>query len=504
MKRLTVNKKIMKKPFMILACVMIAVTSCTSPQGQSDIVLPDLLKGDIVLQQQTDARLWGKAAPGAQITVTTPWNGKKYHAKAGQDSLWDVKVATPEASYTPYDITIACGGGKTILKNVLIGDVWLCGGQSNMAMPVKGMYNCTVDNAAETILHSARNKGMRYVTVAQHQATESDPGYFTEGIWYSSGPATAGDFSATGYFFGQALLEVLDYPVGLISCNWSGSFVEDWMDKELVEKYPNQELFGIEFSKAPTKMFYGMLEPASRYTIKGMIWYQGESNVGSPNYTERLMAAVNLWQRKFELDTLPFYIVEIAPYNYNKGYELMSGDFRMQQFRTAQLLPESGLACTNDLVYPYEPDQIHPAQKQAVGERLAMLALSKTYGYGNVCEGPVLKELIIQDSEVSVIFDNASNGFADNGDIQGFELAGEDGNFYPAKATVGFAPFRPGAGGARPRGFGAMGFAVRLSSDKVKAPVAVRYGFGPFKPGNLHNVEGLPAYPFRTDDWPLK
>ena len=488
----------------ILFAATLAVVFCAGLHAQQSIILPDLLQGEIVLQQQTDARIWGKAAPGAQITVNTSWNGRDYRVKAGADSLWSVKVSTPEASYTPYDIKIASGRAQVILQDVLIGDVWICGGQSNMAMPIKGMYNCTVDAAAETILRSARNKGLRYVTVEQHQATESEPGYFTKGIWHKSGPATAGDFSATGYFFGQALLEALDYPVGLISCNWSGSFVEDWMDRELVEKYPNQELFGAEFTKAPTKMYYGMLEPVSRYTVKGMIWYQGESNVGSPDYTERLLAAVDLWQRKLELKTLPFYLVEIAPFNYNKGFELFSGDLRAQQLQVARALPESGLACTNDLVYSYEQDQIHPAQKKAVGERLAMLALSKTYGFGNPCEGPVYKEMIVDGSAVSVLFDNAPNGFANNGDIQGFELAGEDGVFYPAQATVGFAPFRPSPDGSRAqRGMGMMGFAIRLISDQVPAPVAVRYGFGPFKPGNLHNTEGLPVYPFRTDDWPL-
>ena len=488
----------------ILFAATLTVISCLGLKAQQSIILPDLLQGEIVLQQQTDARIWGKAAPGAQITVNTSWNGRDYRVKAGADSLWSVKVRTPEASYTPYDIKIASGREQVVLQEVLIGDVWICGGQSNMAMPIKGMFNCTVDAAAETIMRSAKNKGLRYVTVEQHQATESEPGYFTKGTWHKSGPATAGDFSATGYFFGQALLEALDYPVGLISCNWSGSFVEDWMDKALVEKYPNQELFGAEFTKAPTKMYYGMFEPVSRYTVKGMIWYQGESNVGSPDYTERLLAAVDLWQRKLELKTLPFYLVEIAPFNYNKGFELFSGDLRAQQLQVARALPESGLACTNDLVYSYEQDQIHPAQKKAVGERLAMLALSKTYGFGNPCEGPVYREMIVDGSAVSVLFDNAPNGFANNGDIQGFELAGEDGVFYPAQATVGFAPFRPSPDGSRAqRGMGMMGFAIRLTSDQVPAPVAVRYGFGPFKLGNLHNTEGLPAYPFRTDDWPL-
>lgn len=465
-----------------------------------NIILPDLLRGDIVLQQQTDARIWGKAKPGSAITVSTSWNGRKYKVTAPSDSLWSVKVATPQASYTQYEVVIASGKEKIVLDNVLIGDVWFCGGQSNMEMPLKGMFNCSVDNAAEEILHSAQNKGLRYVTIKKNQSLEPIPGYFTEGRWNKSGPASAADFSATGYFFGQALRQALDIPIGLISCNWSGSFVEDWMSKELIEKYPDQEVFGVDFSKAFTKMYYGMLEPASRYTIKGMIWYQGESNVGSPNYAERLAAAVELWKSKFELERMPFYIVEIAPYNYNKGYEMMSADLRGQQLKASRLIPDSGLVCTNDLVYDYEADQIHPAQKKAVGERLALLAINKTYGMGNPCEGPVFKEMTISGDAAYIQFDNAVNGFVNQGGLRGFEIAGEDHVFYPATAVVGFAPHKPGV----PRMMGMGGFAIKVTSDKVSAPVAVRYGYGPFVPGNLRNTEGLGAYPFRTDDWPLR
>ena len=143
----------------IFAVATLAVAFSAGLYAQQRIILPDLLQGEIVLQQQTDARIWGKAAPGAQVTVSTPWNGRDYRTKAGADSLWSVRVATPEASYTPYDITIASGRDQVVLEDVLIGDVWICGGQSNMAMPVKGMYNCAGDQAAETILHSAKNKG---------------------------------------------------------------------------------------------------------------------------------------------------------------------------------------------------------------------------------------------------------------------------------------------------------------------------------------------------------
>ncbi len=485
------------KKFVFCFTLFVAALLCLTANAQQ-IILPELLQGDIVLQQQTDARIWGKAKPGTALTVNTSWNGKEYKATAGADSLWSVKVATPQASYTPYDVTIASGKESVTLRHVLIGDVWFCGGQSNMEMPMKGMFNCSVDNAALEIAHAAQNKGLRYVTVVKHQSLEPIPGFFTQGKWSKSSPATAADFSATGFFFGQALSQALDIPIGLISCNWSGSFVEDWMSKELIEKYPSQEVFGTEFSKAFTKMYYGMFEPASKYTVKGMIWYQGESNVGSPDYTERLVAAVELWKQKFEVKELPFYLVEIAPYNYNKGFELFSADLRGQQLKVAQILPESGLACTNDLVYDYEANQIHPAQKKAVGERLALMALSKTYGFGNPCEGPVFKEMQVNESNALILFDNAPNGFV-NKEIKGFEIAGEDKVFYPATATVGFAPRGRGQG----QGMMMGGYAIRLSSEKVAKPIAVRYGYGPFTPGNLHNTEGLPAYPFRTDDWDL-
>lgn len=465
-------------------------------QAQS-LILPDLLKGDIVLQQKTEARIWGKAKPGAEVKVQTSWDNKVYKVKAASDSLWNVKVSTLEASYTPYSIQVSSGKESQLIDNILFGDVWFCGGQSNMAMPLKGMFNCAVDNAAEEIMSSGANRGLRYVTVKQHQATESDPSYFTEGIWYSSSPATAADFSATGYFFGEALGQALDIPIGLISCNWSGSFVEDWMSSELIEKYPDQEVFGADFTKAFTKMYYGMFEPASMYTVKGMIWYQGESNVGSPNYTERLMAAVDLWKSKFELDVLPFYLVEIAPYNYNKGYGMMSADLRGQQLCAASLLPESGLACTNDLVYEYEFNNIHPAQKKSVGQRLAMLALSKTYGFGNPCEGPLFSEMRIDGNAALILFDNAPDGFLDYGSFKGFEIAGEDRVFHPAKAELTFVRSQ-GSVRTMPR------LGVKLTCPEVEVPVAVRYGYGPFTPGNLYSTAGLPAYPFRTDDWPLK
>lgn len=497
----------MKRISTIIAAALLTITAVAQPPMRpapkpSSIVLPDLLKGEIVLQQQTNARIWGKATPGSKVTVSTSWNGANYNVTAAKDSLWDVKVATPDASFTPYEVTIASGKDQVVLKNVLIGDVWFCGGQSNMTMPMKGMFNCYVEGAAEDIAMAGQYKGLRYVTVGQNKFNESHPEYFTEGIWYPSNPGTAPDITATGFYFGSTLNKALDIPIGLISCNWSGSFVEDWFNKELLEKYPDQKVFGAEFTKAYTTMYYGMLEPASKYTIKGMIWYQGESNVGSPNYTERLAAAVELWKSKFELKEMPFYIVELAPWKYNQGFEDKCPYLREQQWKASKVIPNSGLVSTNDLVYEFEGNMIHPAQKKQVGQRLAYLALSKAYGYGNPCEGPEYDDMeIMEDGSIVVGFKNAENGFMVRGEIKGFEIAGEDGVFYPAKAVTAFK--RPRNMNARETmgGFGRGGYAIKVSSEQVKNPVAVRYAFRDFLFGNLCSTEGFPVVPFRTDNW---
>lgn len=490
----------MKKFTLFVCSLVMAFTLSAQPGGRqmqpSSIVLPDILKGSVVLQQGTNARIWGKATPGVPVKVNTSWNDATYNTTAAADSLWEVKVATPVASYTSYVVTITSGKDQVVMNDVLIGDVWVCGGQSNMAMPMKGMYGCYVEGATDDIATSSQYKGLRMVTVAQNKAKESDPTYFTKGTWTKSTPKAVADFSATGFHFGATLSKALDYPIGLISCNWSGSFVEDWFSKELLEQYPDQKVFGAEFTKAFTQMYYGMLEPTSKFTIKGMIWYQGESNVGSPDYDQRLAAAVELWKSKFELETMPFYIVELAPYAYNQGYEGRSPFTRELQLKASKLIPDGGFVSTSDLVFDYEPNMIHPAQKKAVGQRLAYVALNKAYKMGNPCEGPEFDSYDVEEGSIFVSFNNLENGFMVKGPFTNFEIAGEDGVFYPANAVSAYA--RPKEGEAR-RGFGKQG--VRVSSEKVKNPVAVRYCWKDFVIGDIHNTEGLPMVPFRTDNW---
>jgi sialate O-acetylesterase len=484
---------------------LMAIMVLSSMLGGQNLVLPDMLKGDMVLQQQTKAKIWGKAEPGSIVEVIPGWNLKTYSAKASVDSLWEIGVDTPKAGYDAYSMTIRSGAEQLIVNDILIGEVWICGGQSNMEMPLKGMSNCYVEGAAHDILMSGTHKGLRYMTVTKHKEKASRPGLLPEGKWYPSGPASAADFSAVGYHFGATLSEALGIPVGLINCSWSGSFLEDWVDSSFLAKHPDQKIFGAEFSKAYTQLYYGMLEPVSKYTIRGMIWYQGESNVGSPDYDVRLAEAVKLWSGKFQLNEFPFFIVELAPFEYSNGFEGHCAYFRELQFAASKTIPSSGLVSTNDLAYPYETAMIHPANKKPVGQRLAMLAMSKTYGYGNPCEGPCFKEMSLEDGKAVLSFNNAPNGFMQTGEVIGFEIAGEDRIFHPAKArfTVRF-PQRPRPGEVRKPGEMSLRYGISLESPEVANPVAVRYCFKDFQIGNVHNTEGFPLVPFRTDNWPVQ
>ena len=289
------------------------------------------------------------------------------------------------------------------------------------------------------------------------------------------------------------LHRVLRVPVGIISCAWGGSRVEGRLTSE-VEEGPREVDIKKEIKKpekgnewdyyTPTVMYNGMLKPLQRYTIRGFLWYQGESNVGKEKtYVERLRIMAELWRKEWGKGELPFYLVEIAPYDNGEG--ISGALLREAQFQASSLIPNSGMVCTNDLVYAYEKSQIHPCQKEEVGKRLAYLALNKTYQYGSIaCEYPSYWNMSIQSDTVELIFHHADEGLSPWKDIKGFEIAGADKVFYPAVAVL--VPEKK---------------TIRVHSDKVKHPVAVRYCFHNFQPGNLKNHRGMPVIPFRTDHW---
>jgi sialate O-acetylesterase len=399
-------------------------------------------------------------------------------------------VKTPKASYTPLSITFN-DGDKTTINNVLSGEVWVCAGQSNMEMPVKGFGNCPVEGYNKAVMNANEYKGIHYVKIPSVMSTQ--PLDDAQCEWKVIGPQTVGEASATGYFFAQAINKTLNIPVGLVMANKGGTRVESWLDRDYLEKNTTESLDSMAMMKKfpydylrPLLWGNGTFSPILKYTVKGIIFYQGCSNVGDPagQYTKRLNDLVSQWRRDFKLGDIPFYFVQIAPY-FNSD---VNGDWgprlREQQFNASKIIPNSGIVCTDDLVYPYESQQIHPSQKQQVGERLALQALNKTYGMKDIwCESAEFKDMKISNDTCYINLKNDYNGISRYEDIHGFEVAGADKVFHKANASY----------------YWTKGLIV--TSPEVKTPVAVRYAFRNWGYGNVKNAALLPLFPFRTDNW---
>lgn len=466
--------------------------------AQAKVKLHHLVGDNMILQQQTKARLWGWAEKGKEVKVTVSWSDDVYKVKADKKGQWEVYVETPKASYTPLQITFD-DGDKTTIKNVLSGEVWVCAGQSNMEMPVKGFGNCPVEGYNDEVVNANQYKAIHYVKIPSIMRMEPQEDANCE--WKEVGIQTVGEASATGYFFAQVVSKVLDVPVGLIMANKGGSRVESWLTKENLEKYTSEPTDSDGIVKFKPEWDYqrallwgnGTFNPILKYTVKGILFYQGCSNVGDPGnqYSERLKLLVDQWRTQFGCGEIPFYFVEIAPYHYDNVNADWGARLREQQYRASQIIPNSGLVSTNDLVYPYEKTQIHPAQKKPVGQRLAFMALNKTYGLDAIgCMSPSFKDMKVTGKIVDIHLSNDLGAISRFEDIEGFELAGEDKVFHPAKAEHFWQP-----------GGGYWDETIRITSDEVEKPVAVRYCFKNFQIGNLKNAAGLPLFPFRTDEW---
>ncbi len=482
----------MNKKLLTLAALALTFTGV-----QAKVRLPHILGDNMILQQNTEANLWGWDKPGTQVDVTTSWSSGKYSAKTGKDGKWSVKIQTPKASYTPLSITFD-DGEKTTIGNILAGEVWVCAGQSNMEMPVKGFGNCPVKDYNKTVVEANSYKGIHYVKIPSVMSMKPLDDANCE--WKEVNPETVGEASATGYFFAQVINKAQDVPVGLVMANKGGSRVESWLDRDYLKKNTREDLDSVRMAKKfewdylrPLVWGNGTFHPILNYTVKGIIYYQGCSNVGDPagQYTRRLADLVAQWRRDFKQGDLPFYFVEIAPYHYDNVDGDQGARLREQQFNAAKIIPNSGIISTNDCAYPYEKEQIHPCQKQKVGERLGFMALNKTYGMKNVIgDCMTFKEMKVKNDTVCVHFDNEFGAYSRFEGIEGFEVAGEDKVFHKATAKHFWQP-----------GNDSWNECVIVTSPEVKKPVALRYCFKNFQLGNLANGGGLPLFPFRTDNW---
>jgi sialate O-acetylesterase len=421
------------------------------------------------------------AKPNSVIKITTSWNNRTYTTRSDSDGTWRIKVSTPQAG-GPYNLVISDGKPLT-LRNVLIGEVWICSGQSNMFMPLSGFRNQPVIGSIEYIVTST-NPEIRLITVPPKASLAHENDF--DGRWEECNPETVSSFSATAYFFGRMLNQVLKVPVGLIQTSWGGTRIEPWLSADGAARFdwlkvPEETFKKEEISKdLPTVIFNAMINPLAGYGIRGVIWYQGEANRNEPErYKDLLAELVHDWRQQWNIGDFPFYYSQIAPYNY--GSNVSSAYIREAQLQASEVIPNSGMA---SLIDAGEENCIHPSNKKVTGDRLAFLALSRTYGIGGFpCEGPVLKEMTVNNNIVTLSFSNAPNGLTSYGkELSCFEVAGENRKFYPAIAYI-------------------TGKGLALFSPSVNKPVAVRYAFRDYVMGDLYNTEGIPASSFRTDSW---
>lgn len=470
--------------------ILFFIGLCCVAVLNAKVKLPSLIADNMVLQQQAEVKLWGTATPETEVRITPSWNGRTVTCYSGRDGKWMVKLSTPKAGYTPYHISFD-DGEKLMIENILIGEVWLAGGQSNMEMPLRGFYACPVEGGAEEIINASNERGLRLFTVPKAQSYV--PQAMCGGGWNTPTVESAASFSAVAWFFAKAVNHALQVPVGIINCSYGGSRVESWTSRELVKTYPdiclNKDSIEqmTEFLR-PVLMYNAMLKPVQNYTIKGFIWYQGCSNVDAyETYADRLIRMVELWRKEWGQGDIPFYYVEIAPHLYREKSQIGKAAFlREAQRKAVELIPNSGMVSTNDLVDPYERYNIHPRQKRKVGLRLSYMALNRTYGLKQLyCSSPQYKSLDVVGGKAILSFKHLEEGICRYCDYEGFEIAGDDKVFYPAD-KVRFL-WQTGQ--------------LEVSSQKVSSPVAVRYCFRDFQLGNMIGGNELPLVPFRTDNW---
>ena len=464
-------------------CV-ICFICCFVAAAKPEVKLPAFFSDNMVLQKQTECRLWGTASKGKAVNVTTSWDGKRYAAKADSQGRFEVSVQTPAAG-GPYDITF--NDGQTVkLTGVLVGEVWVCSGQSNMEMQMKGFKMQPVEGATE-VLMDCRDPQLRLFTVKRNPQLQ--PQQDVTGQWSEAATASVRDFSATAYFFGRALRRQLGVPVGLIATSFGGSACEAWMQADWLRAFPQVQQSVTEDDvkrlqqRCPTALYNGQLHPLIGYGMRGVIWYQGEDNVPRHDFYAPLLARmIQGWRQEWRQGDFPFYYCQIAPYDYSliDWGQYNSAYLREQQARVETMVDNCRMAVLMDAGLEYG---IHPRKKRQAGERLAILALSNTYGVKGLPEFAAYKEVTFQGDTAVVSFDRSKEWvyFEHGPHSQNFEIAGEDRVFHKAEAWI-----------SRNR--------VYVRSAAVPHPVAVRYGFKDWVEGDLMH-DGLPLSSFRTDNW---
>jgi sialate O-acetylesterase len=501
---------------------LFTVLAFTPWLGSAQVRLPNLFSDHMVIQRDTPVHIWGWSAPGEEISVA--FHEQNGTARSNDIGQWSLYLA-PESAGGPYQLTVRSKNTVT-LSDILVGDVWLASGQSNMEMPLKGIPTAVVKDGAKAI-SSATQPQMRLL----HVQTKASPYPLNDisATWTACTPQTAADFSAVAYSFGREIQTRENVPVGLIDSTWGGTFIQAWisfdklssdadlwpvfssyskmMDEQAdiswataLEKradeaakeaskpppvhpwHPGPESF------APAGLFNGMIAPLTPFPIKGVIWYQGESNsllsqVGM--YSTLFPALILDWRSKWREGNFPFLYVQVSTFDTTPGVDLKSKDFDWGTLRDAQRrtlnLANTAMVVSLDVG---DVHNIHPPDKETVGNRLALAARAIAYGGNLEYSGPLFRQAVPQNAEMCVSFDHANGLNARGGSLDGFELAAADRQFFPASARI-------------------SGDRVFVKSDHVPAPLYVRYAWANAPEANLYNDAGLPASTFTSEERPL-
>ena len=497
---------------LLLACAGAAV---------ADIKLPAIIGDNMVLQQGGKVSIWGWADSGEEVTAGVSWNSMKWSVTADKDGKWSFRLNPPKAG-RPHEMTLT-GKNAITIKNILVGEVWVCSGQSNMQMAVQSSANSKQEIAG------AGYPKIRLFSVKRKVAEK--PQSDCEGSWSECSPETVPGFSAAAYFFGRELHKQLKVPIGLIHTSWGGTPAEAWTRREVLEanpdcapilkryadavaRYPQameehkqklvewkqaaekakadgkksprrpREPFGPGNPHSPAGLYNAMIAPLIPYGIQGAIWYQGESNAGRAyQYRTLFGGMIKNWRDDWGRGKFSFLFVQLANFMKVKPEPDESAWAELREAQSMTLaLPNTGMAVIIDIG---DAVDIHPKNKQDVGKRLALWALADTYGKKLVYSGPIYKSMKADGGRIVLSFDHVGGGLIAKGDeqLKGFSIAGADRKFVWADAKI-------------------EGDTVVVSSDKVSEPAAVRYAWADNPVCNLYNQESLPASPFRTDDWP--
>jgi sialate O-acetylesterase len=495
-----------------------------SPPLHADVFVSPLFTDNAVLQRETDLPVWGQAESGERVTVS--FAGQTIESVADDDGHWEARLKPMKANVRG-KMTVR-GKNVVTLTNLITGDVWLCSGQSNMGLQMRQVTNAPAEIAAANL------PDIRQFFVPNHPSAAPQPDTFIKSAWQPASPKTVGEFTAAGFFFAREIHAALGVPIGIINSSWGGTPIQPWIPLDVLKTYPGYEKLlarkqaeiaawparkrqieadiktwetNAALAKAanktipdkpwnpgppdsgqfmPGQLYNGMIHPLIRYAIKGALWYQGESNAGggaagAVDYTDLQSRLIASWRKDFNLGDFPFYFVQLPNWDNPGDITKISWAFFREGQGNVLKVPNTGMAVTIDIG---DASNIHPKNKQEAGRRLALLALANTYGQKIISSGPVMSGSAVEGDAIRVRFDHVEHGLVARGDtLTGFEIAAADGKFLTASAKI-------------------ENDSVLVSNPEISAPKFVRYAWADNPPVSLFNGTGLPAAPFRTDNFP--